>query len=346
MIKAVILSGGADSGLLPLTINTPKSLLPIGNYPLLLFQIHQLKRAGVTEIILSLPHEPRKIRDVFDDGSDFGVIIRYHVESTPLGTAGAFKRAEHLIDDTAVVVNGDIVTEFSFEKALAIHRSNNAVATISICEVPRPRSYGVVETGQDGRVTRFLERPRGQQFRTNMVNAGVYILEPEVLNWIPEGRQFFFERDLFQLFLKKAVPFFAASFSEYWTEITRPHNYWQSNMDFLDHKLTTPEFLAFAKRHHPPDNPMVTADSSSFIDHDCLLKAGTRIEHSVIGSNCRIEEGALIRRSVIWPGCRIQRGAVVNGSILGRGCLIGDGVRIRAGNLIGDRSTLTSESRT
>lgn len=346
MIKAVILAGGPGSELLPLTINTPKPRLPIGNFPLLLFQIQQLKKAGITEIILSLSYQPRKIRDIFEDGSNFGVILRYHVESTPLGTAGAFKVAEHLIDDTTLVINGDILTEFAFRQALAAHKETKAMATIGVCEVANPRAYGIVETDPSGRIRRFMERPRGEEVRTNTINAGIYVLEPAVLEWIPQGRPFSFERDLFTVLLEKRAPFFATLFQEYWMEITRPDNYLQSNMDFLDGKVAVPEFAAFPKKHYPPQNPLAIADSACFIDEQCIIKPGAQIEHSVIGSNCRIEEGARIRNSVLWPGCRIQRDSVISGSILGRGCLVGEGVRIRAGNLLGDKSTLTSHSKT
>lgn len=346
MIKALILSGGAGNELLPLTINTPKPLLPVGNFPLLLYQIYRLKQAGITEVILSLPYQPRKIRDIFNDGSDFGVILRCHWESTPLGTAGAFKAAEHLIDDTTIVLNGDILTELPLQECLAAHQHETAVATIGACSVSDPRRYGVLEIDDGGKVTRFVERPRGSAPRTHTINAGVYILEPEVLEWIPAHAPFFFESDLFPDLLRRKVPFVGYVFAHYWMEITRPDNYLQCNMDFLDRKITLPEFPAFSKTHHPPNRPDVKVDQVSWIDEQCILKAGTQIEHSVVGANCRIEEDAQVRNSVIWPGCRIQRDAVISGTILGRGCLVGEGARLRAGNLIGDRSTLTSHSKT
>ncbi|RPJ80921.1 MAG: nucleotidyltransferase family protein [Acidobacteria bacterium] len=165
-MKALILSGGLSSGLVPLTINTPKPLLPIGNYPLILFQVSQLKKAGITEIILSLSYQPRLIRDILDDGSNFGVLLRYHVESTPLGTAGAFKVAEHLVDGTTLVLNGDILSEMAFEQCLETHRKHGGPVTIATCSVANPRSYGVVGVGKQGRVTAFhreASRQRGAE---------------------------------------------------------------------------------------------------------------------------------------------------------------------------------------
>lgn len=345
MIKALVLAGGEGSGLLPLTINTPKPLLPIGNFPLLLMQIHQLKQAGITEIILSLSYQPRKIRYILDDGSHYGVILRYHVESTPVGTAGAFKVAENLIDDTTVVINGDILTEVPFSRILRTHKKNRAAVTIGICGVSNPQAYGIVEVNEAGRVKRFVERPRGKEISTNMINAGIYVLEPQVLQWIPRDEPCFFERDLFPILLERKVPFFASNLDSYWREITRPDNYLQSNMDFLDRQISVPEFAAFPKGHHPPGNPLVEVDGASLIDENCVLKPQVRVEHSVLGHSCRIEEGAVIRNSVLWPGCRVQRKAVVSRSILGRGCQVGEGARVTAGKILGDKSIVTAFSR-
>ncbi len=345
-MKALILAGGLSSGLVPLTLNTPKPLLPIGNFPLLLFQIHQLKRAGIREIILSLSYQPRLIRKIFDDGANFGILLRYHVETTPVGTAGAFKLAEHLVDSTTVVINGDVLTEIPIKKCLETHEATRSQVTIASCSVANPRSYGVVEVAPDGRVKGFLERPRSRQIRTNTINAGIYVLEPEVLEWIPKATPFFFERDLFPILFKRDVAFFAANMEEYWREITRPYNYLLSNMEFLDSRLTLPRFAAFQKKNHRPDNPLVEVDEASVIDESCMIKSGVRIEHSVIGSNCRIEEGATVRNSVLWPGCRVQEKAFVSGSILGRGCQIGESAYVHSGKILGDKSVLTSHSRT
>ncbi|RPI29061.1 MAG: NDP-sugar synthase [Acidobacteria bacterium] len=345
-MKAIILAGGLSSGLVPLTINTPKPLLPIGNYPLILFQVNQLKKAGIKEIILSLSYQPRLIEEILKDGSNFGLILRYHVEATPLGTAGAFKVAEHLIDDTTLVLNGDVLSEMAFEVCLDTHRKRRGLVTIATCSVANPRSYGAVEVDQEGRVIGFVERPRGKAVRNNTINAGVYVLEPEVLQWIPRDRPFFFEKDLFPVLLERRVPFFARAVGEYWREITRPYSYLQSNMDFLDKRVSIPQFHGYQKENHPPGNPEVVVDDASLFDEQCMIKPGAQIVHSVIGSNCRIEEGAIVRNSVLWPGCRIQRNAFVSGSILGRGCTIGEGSLVYAGNILGDKSSLTSYCRT
>lgn len=345
-MKALILAGGLGSELLPLTINTAKPLLPVGNLPLLLFQIDQLKKAGITEVVLSLSYPPRMIRHRFDDGSNFGVLLRYHVESTPVGTAGALQDARDLLDETTIVINGDVLSAIPVSECLEAHRRTGAVVTIATCSVANPRAYGLVEVDQAGRVVGFTERPRGKAVRDNTINAGVYVVEQAVLEWIPKGQPFFFERDLFPFLLKVRAPFFATQKGQYWREITRPYNYLLSNMDLLDGRLRAPQFPAMLKANHRPKGADILVDAASLIDEQCMIKSGAQIIHSVVGCNCRIEEGAVVRNSVLWPGCRIQRDAFVSGSILGRGCLVGVGARVHPGNILGDKSCVTSYSRT
>src|ERR1700752_848028 len=158
-MKGLILAGGKGTRLRPLTINTPKPVVPVANSPFLLYQIDLMRTAGIDEIVLSLSYQPRKIEDLLKDGSDYGVWIRYAVEGTPLGTGGAFKNAEEHINSTAVVFNGDILTSIDLGAVIAHHREQDAVATLVLTPVDNPSGYGLVETGPDGWVTRFIEKP-------------------------------------------------------------------------------------------------------------------------------------------------------------------------------------------
>lgn len=344
MIKGLILEGGEHSGMLPLTLNTPKPLLPIGNIPLLLYQIHQFKKAGITEIILSLSYQPRKVRDVFGDGGRFGVVLRYVVESTPVGTAGAVKKAAHLIDDTVVVINGDILCETPIRRIIEFHRAKKSQLTVAAAQVENPRPYGAIEIGKGDRVKAFREKPRGRTVASNSINAGIYVLETTVLDEISADVPTSFETDIFPRASAGGSKFYAASISEYWVELTRPDNYLKANLDFLDGRLAAPEFAAMPKQHHPPSDSTVNC-VRSFIDEGCTIKAGARIEHSVVGSNCRIEEDVYLRNSVVWPGARLEKSAFISGSVLGRVCQIGESSRLTKGSLFGDRSVLTGFSR-
>ncbi|HSR68351.1 MAG TPA: NDP-sugar synthase [Acidobacteriota bacterium] len=344
--KALILLGGDSGELLPLTAHTPKPLLPVGNLPLLLFQLQRLKDAGVTEVVLSLSYFPRKIRSMLEDGSRFGMLVRYRVEDQPMGTAGAVKLAETILEGTTLVLNGDVLIERPLQELLKRHARRKSALTIGTCRVTNPQAYGIVEVDAKKRVSGFVERPRGKQVRTNRINAGLYILEPEVLGRIPEGRACFFETDVFPALLEEGkVEMHALDVGQDWLEITRPAAYLQSNMDFLDGKIAPPRFAAFQRTHHKPRHESGQVDEFSRVDEKCVLKKDVRVVHSVIGANCRLEEGAFIRNSVLWPGCRIQREAVVSGAVLGRGCQIGERAFVRAGAILGDKTSVSAYSR-
>jgi NDP-sugar pyrophosphorylase family protein len=201
-MKGLILAGGQGTRLRPLTINTPKPVVPVANSPFLLFQIDLMRAGGIDEIILSLSYQPRKIEDLLKDGADYGVHIRYAVEGTPLGTGGAFKNAEEHIDSTTVVFNGDILTALDLSAVIAHHRAQRAVATLVLTPVENPSAYGLVETGPDGSVHRFIEKPGPDEITCNTINAGIYVLEPSVLNYMPKGEPYSFERGLFPTLLE------------------------------------------------------------------------------------------------------------------------------------------------
>src|SRR6266852_1058390 len=196
-MQALILAGGKGTRLRPLTVYTPKPIVPICNRPFLLYQIDTLRRAGVTDITLSLSYQPEKIEQQLGDGSKFGVKLKYTVEPQPMGTAGAYKFAEDLIREPTVVFNGDILTDLDLKTVIRQHKDRNAIATIVLAPVDNPSSYGLVETAEDGRVLRFLEKPKADEITVNTINAGTYVLEPQILDLIPAGQNHSFEYGLF-----------------------------------------------------------------------------------------------------------------------------------------------------
>ena len=202
-MQALILAGGKGTRLRPLTVYTPKPIVPICNRPFLLYQIDTLKRAGITDITLSLSYQPHKIEQQLGDGSDFGVNLKYTVEPQPMGTAGAYKYAEDLIREPTVVFNGDILTDLDLKAVIREHNERRATATIVLTPVENPSAYGLVETETDGRVRRFLEKPKPDEITVNTINAGTYILEPRVLDYIPVGENHSFEYGLFPSLLMR-----------------------------------------------------------------------------------------------------------------------------------------------
>ena len=233
-MQALILAGGKGTRLRPLTVYTPKPIVPICNRPFLLYQIDTLRRAGIKDITLSLSYQPHKIEQLLGDGSDYGVNLKYTVEPQPMGTAGAYKYAEELIREPTVVFNGDILTDLDLKAVIREHNARKATATIVLTPVDNPSAYGLVETEPDGRVHRFLEKPKPDEITVNTINAGTYILEPRVLDYIPAGENHSFEYGLFPTLLEKGEPFFAhIPQRTYWIDIGTPERYLQAHMDLL-----------------------------------------------------------------------------------------------------------------
>ena len=196
-MKAVLLVGGEGTRLRPLTCNTVKAMVPIVNRPFFEHLLGYLSSHGVDDIVVTLCYLPDRIESRFGNGSECGVKLAYVMEETPLGTAGAVKNAESHLDGAFFVFNGDVMTNIDLRAMLSFHRERNAVATIALTPVENPSAYGVVETAADGRVKRFIEKPPPGQAPTNMINAGIYILEPEVLRGVPQGTPCMFEHHLF-----------------------------------------------------------------------------------------------------------------------------------------------------
>jgi NDP-sugar pyrophosphorylase family protein len=342
-MKGLILAGGKGTRLRPLTINTPKPVVPVANSPFLLYQIDLMRSAGINEIILSLSYQPRKIEDLLKDGSDYGVWIRYAVEGTPLGTGGAFKNAEEHIDSSTIVFNGDVLTDIDLAAVLAHHRKNGAVATIVLTPVENPSAYGLVETSPDGWIQRFIEKPGPDEVTCNTINAGIYVLEPSVLKYMPKGEPYSFERGLFPTLLEHKEPFLSFLFDKYWIDIGTPQKYLEVHQDILSRK-----FVSSRVGKSVLDRTALAAgvmiDEKSIIDQDVTLREGVRIENSVIGRNCKIDAGVHIVDSVLWAGNTIDAEARISGCLIGKGCYIGHAAKLRPGVVLGDKTVVTDYS--
>lgn len=338
-MQALILAGGKGTRLRPLTIHTPKPVVPIVNKPFLNYQIDLLKRAGVTDITLSLSYQPGKIEEIFADGQDYGVRIHYAVETSPLGTGGAYKNAEQYLKETAIVFNGDVLTDMDLAKIVATHKEKKAAATVVLVPVENVSAYGVVETDADGRVQRFVEKPQPGETNANTINAGCYILEPHILNYVPAGEQYSFEYQVFPAILNAGEPFYSYIWNDYWLDIGNPKSYLQANYDLINDRLQAHP----VSRHPAPasgNGERTKIDNISVVDPSCTIHPGVEIINSVIGANCLIEEKVRIENSVIWSASRLGKEAVVRNSIIGKSGIIGKN-SIVDGAILGDKSSLT-----
>ena len=345
-MQALILAGGKGTRLRPLTVYTPKPIVPVMNRPFLLYQIDVLKKAGIEDITLSLSYQPDKIQHVLGNGSDFGVNLRYITEPTPMGTGGAYRFAADALRETTVVFNGDILTNLDIAALLDFHTYKQAEATISLTPVGDPSRYGLVETDKNGRVLRFIEKPSPEEaakLNINTINAGVYVLEPSILDIIAKGENRSFEYDVFPEILRRETPFFAYTMSsEYWLDIGTPESYLKAHHDFLDGKI---DGFSLEQESDFESATRSEIDLRSRIGSGCSIKPGVKIVNSVIGPGVHIEEKATIENSVIWSHTRIATSAEIRGAVIGRSCHIGRNAIVSEGTVLGDKTALTDYTK-
>jgi NDP-sugar pyrophosphorylase family protein len=351
-MKAILLAGGKGTRLRPLTIHTPKPIVPIFNRPFLHYQIDLLKQVPeIDEVILSLNYQPRRLEEVFGDGSEAGIKIRYVVEPAPLGTAGAVRYAGDSLTESVVVFNGDVLTQIDLAAMIRLHRERKARATIVLTPVENPSAYGLVETDGSGNVTRFLEKPNPDEITTNRINAGIYVLEPDTFDRIPKDVAWSIERSYFPSLIERGETFVAYVYDGYWIDIGTPEKYTQVHRDIMDGRYSTAPFVGL-----PEPRTSVAADARiedgaivegpCFIDHGVLIKTGARVgPYSVVGRQTQVEEDASIDGAILWPNCRVSRAASVRNAILGRNCHLGRSVSVDGGAVLGDKTTLTDYTR-
>jgi NDP-sugar pyrophosphorylase family protein len=350
-MKAILLAGGKGTRLRPLTIHTPKPIVPIFERPFLHYQLDLLKQVPeIDEVILSLNYQPRRIEEIFGDGGDSGLGIRYVVEPAPLGTAGAVRYAGESLRESVVVFNGDVLTQVDLAAVIALHRERKARATIVLTPVDNPTAYGLVETDAAGNVQRFLEKPNADEITCDTINAGIYILEPETFDRIPKDTPWSIERSFFPSLIERKETFVAYVYRGYWIDIGTPEKYMQVHRDIMDGRYHTAPFNGDAGHVWvSPDARIeagVTIEGPCYVDEGAVVKTGARIgPYAVVGRQCHIEEHAAIDHAILWANTRVSQEAVVRRSIVGRQCHIGRSAIVEDGIVLGDKSVLTDYSR-
>ncbi len=344
-MRAMILAGSKGSEIQPLTANLPKPIVPLGNIPFIFYQLDVLKKAGLKDIVLLLSYQPRKIQEILGDGSNFGLVIHYVTEPEPLGTAGALKNAAAFFDQTVLVLNGDILSAVDLQRVLEKHRQKKVPLTLVEGSSPKPERCGQILTNRQGFVTAFIEKPRGDELQEGHANVGIYVMEKEVLDHVPEHTHYTLERELIPRIVAAGLPIFAEHTNDYWCHIGDPCSYLQANFDVLAGRIPMPKFYGLFTRKPvqlPADSRV---DEKSFIHESCIIKEGVVIENSVIGEKCRIEERVSIKDSVILSGTRLKSGAQLQSCVVGKNCLLGESVAIRKGAMLGDKSHIADFSR-
>ncbi|HEV3141085.1 MAG TPA: NDP-sugar synthase, partial [Vicinamibacterales bacterium] len=302
-MKAILLAGGKGTRLRPLTIHTPKPIVPIFDRPFLHYQLDLLKQVPeIDEVIISLNYQPRRIEEIFGDGGDSGLAIKYVVEPAPLGTAGAVRYAGESLRESVVVFNGDVLTEVDLRAVIALHRERKAKATIVLTPVTNPSAYGLVETDAAGNIRRFLEKPKPEEITCDTINAGIYVLEPDTFDRIPKDTAWSIERSFFPSLIERSETFVAYVYRGYWIDIGTPEKYMQVHRDIMDGRFQGRRNGRKSPRFDASDPPRAwispearvedgaSVDGPCFIDAGSVVKAGARIgAYSVVGRQCHIE---------------------------------------------------------
>ncbi|MHB1416901.1 MAG: sugar phosphate nucleotidyltransferase [Chloroflexota bacterium] len=341
-MKAVILVGGEGTRLRPLTVNSPKPMIPVLNRPFLEHILEYLARHGIKDIILSMGYRSEVITNHFGDGSQFGVNLVYVHEDSPLGTAGAVKNAEQHIDGTCFVFNGDIMTSLDLGAMLEYHRQKKAAVTIALTPVEDPTAYGLVELNEDRQVLRFIEKPSWDRVTTNLINAGTYILEPEVLRYVPPKLYYMFEHGLFPVLLQTGDPMYGFPSNTYWIDIGTPQKYITLHRDMLAGRvgLHVPGRLLTEGVWLEDD---CEVDASAKLISPVVMGRGVRIGANttirgpvVMGPGCEVGRDSVVEDAVIWGETRVGNSVTLNSCVVGTGSTIEDRCWITNGAIIGD----------
>lgn len=350
-MRAVLMAGGSGTRLRPLTCDLPKPMVPILNRPIAEHIVNLLKRHQITEVIATLHYLPDVIRDYFGDGSDFGVQMTYAVEEDqPLGTAGCVKNIADLLDQTFLVISGDSVTDFDLSAAIQFHKRTGSKATLILAHVPNPIEFGVVITDEKQRIRRFLEKPSSSEIFSDTVNTGAYILEPEVLDYLPPNQETDFSKDLFPLLLAKGEPMYGYIAEEYWCDVGHLDAYRDAQYDALHRKVK----LEFPYEERSPGvwigqntylDPTADIEAPVIIGDNCRIGQRVRIAGgTVIGDNVTIGADANLKRPIIWNGAIVGEEAHLRACVIARGTRVDRRASILEGAVVGSLSMVGEEA--
>jgi len=337
-LQAVILVGGMGTRLRPLTYETPKQMLPLIGVPMIEWVLEALARHGVTDAVLSLGYMPDRFSEAYPSNVISGVRVSYAVESEPLDTAGAirFAATEAKVDETFLVVNGDVVTNLDVTKLLAFHRAHGREATIALHPVEDPSHFGVVPTTPDGRVLAFVEKPPPGEAPTNQINAGTYVFEPRALDRIAASGRVSVERETFPA-MAAADELYAMNDDTYWLDTGTPTHFLQANIDILKGRNKQHSFQGIIDGSWR--DPSATIDPTSVLTHAVIDKG------CIVGANVVIEDSVLLPGAVVQSDCQIRSSIIGPAAVIGTNSVLGPTCVVGANEHVAVSSQLSGDVR-
>jgi len=342
-MKAVVMAGGFGTRIQPLTNSRPKPMLPILNRPMMEHTMMMLKDLGITEFIVLLYFKPDIIKDYFGDGSDFGIKVSYVTPTDDYGTAGAVKLAQELIgDENFIIISGDLVTDFDFRKIFDFHKKSKAKLSIGLTSVENPLEFGVVIANKENVIEKFLEKPSWGEVFSDTINTGIYIIEPEILNFIPEGENFDFGKDLFPLLMQQNVPLMGFSLNGYWRDVGNPESYRDVYEDILNNRVNFKipgNEVTYPSGKLYSDLPQILDDSVEIIGNvvigeNVTIANNVKLNNVVIGNNVSIGENSNIRNTVFWEDISIGKNAKLDNCIICNDNIIEKNVTAKVGLIL------------
>jgi mannose-1-phosphate guanylyltransferase / phosphomannomutase len=340
------MAGGEGTRLRPLTSMRPKPMVPIVNKPVMEHILGLVKWHGVREVVATLQFMPQVIEDYFGDGEEWGMEIAYAVEDTPLGTAGSVKNAEELLTETFIVISGDSLTDIDLSEVVRFHKEKGGLVTIALKRVENPLEFGVVITDENGKVERFLEKPTWGQVFSDTINTGIYVMEPEVFDFIPRGKMVDFSADVFPALMRKGHDIYGAVADGYWCDIGSLGAYMQAHVDALDGKVGCyiPGFRTKDDvwvGEGAKIDPAARVGRKVVIGSNCRVKAGVELgEYTVLGDNCILGYDAQVHRSVVWGDSFIGNRAILRGTVVCRGVDVRANATLDIGSTVGDGTSV------
>lgn len=344
-MKAVIMAGGFGTRIQPLTHSRPKPMLPIINKPMMEHTMMNLRDLGIKEFIVLLYFKPDIIKDYFKDGSDFGIKITYVVPDSDYGTAGAVKLAQEYIgDENFIIISGDLVTDFDFQKIFDYHKEKKSKLTITLTSVDNPLEFGVVIANEEGKIEKFLEKPSWGEVFSDTINTGIYVIEPEILNYIPKNENFDFAKDLFPSLMSKGIDLMAGYAEGYWRDVGNPESYRDVYDDVLTGKINL-KIDGFKTNF--PDGVLYCEDvceldksieiiGTVVLGKNVTIENGAKLSNVVIGDNVLIGKDCKIRSTVIWDEVDIGRNAMLDGCVICNNNVIAKNVTAKAGLILAE----------
>lgn len=349
-MKAVLMAGGQGTRLRPLTSNLPKPMVPILNKPVMEHIIELLKAHSIEETVVTLQFMPQVIRNYFGDGADHDIAINYSVEEVPLGTAGSVKNAAAKLDDTFLVISGDALTDIDLGAVVKHHRETGAMATITLKRVENPLEFGIVIVDEDGKVERFLEKPSWGEVFSDTINTGIYVLEPEIFDYIPKNQEVDFSKDVFPRLLEDGKPMFGYIADGYWKDIGNLEEYVKAHQDILDGKVKIePPGIKMASDIWIGEGVDISPDAELtgpiVLGDYVKVEAGAQVgEYSVLDDGVVVKSGASCVRTVVGKNSYIGPNTMVRSWVVGRNCDVKSNVQLAVGSIIGDDCLLGDNS--